>query len=872
MRSLLLFAAILPLYSQITIDTFAGGVVRSGVPAQNVFLENINGLAWDPAGNVVFCDQQNNVVRRVRTDGILETIAGTGGMGYGGDGGPATAALLSNPTAPRFDGPGNLYFADVGNNRIRRVDTKGTITTVAGDGVPFVAGMDTSGPALQESIGSVFDIAVDTVGTIYLNEPNLFRVRKVTTDGQIHDLLTVATGTNIAALGIDGAGNLYVEERITVQHLVILKVAPNGTISTFREYTATGNNFAPAFSAMTADAAGNVWVVTGSGAIGNNIERLGADGSTTLVAGGGGMGYVSSPDGPALNTVMYPFALSVDARGNIAIGDAFTPVNHYLVLDEVRVVTAAGQLQTLAGANPQIAPDGTPLKSAWFLNPTSIAFSRTGDLYIAENRACKVRKIGADGVLTTFAGTGNCAYPTPAGPNAKTSDIPQPGSIAVDSQGRVWMADAMLNLYSIAQDGTVGKVIQTPVIGGTGKIAIDAKDRVYVQGLDSLYRVMADGTYQKLIPSPANGSSGQISGLTGIGADASGQVYFTAAGTIYAVNDDGTFTAVYPNLLVYGNSLAFDAAHRVWQGGGSEIDTTSAAGTARLGALPSGITGDGGPVNMARMWTTGSVAFSPAGDLYFLDATRVRRLTGIGNAVATPTITPGGVVNAASYMGPGIAPGELVAVFGSNFGAAAVQPAALDNNAYPLGLGRTHVFFNGFPGAVTAVAPGQINAIVPTFLDTTGTVSVVVQVDAALSLPVTVQAAPAVPGISTANQSGSGQGAIVNQDGTLNTAGNAAARESVVSIYGTGLGPMTPRLFNGQLAISTPYPQPVGMVTVTIDGQPAEVLYAGDAPFEADGVFQINARIPAGAAVGNDAVVVSVRGVASTQNVTGAVR
>jgi uncharacterized protein (TIGR03437 family) len=871
MRFLVLFAAILPLYSQITIDTFAGGAVRSGVPAQNVFIENINGLTWDPAGNVVFCDQQNNVIRRVRTGDILETIAGTGGMGYGGDGGPATSALLSNPSAPRYDGAGNLYLADAGNYRIRRVDPKGAITTVAGDGIPFVEGMDTNGPATQRSLATVWDLAVDTAGNLYLNEPSLFRVRKVTTDGQIHDLLTVATGTNIAALGIDGAGNLYVEESITFQHLVIVKVAPNGEVSTFREYKATGNNSVPGFSAMTADAAGNVWVITGSGAIGSNVERLGADGSTTLVAGGGGFGYVSSPDGPALNTVMYPFALSVDAHGNIAIGDAFTPVNHYLVLNEVRVVTSGGQLQTLAGANPQIAPEGTPLKNAWFLQPTSIAFSRSGDLYIAENRAYKVRKIGADGVLTTFAGTGNCAYPAPAGPNAKTSDIPQPGSISVDSQGRVWMADAMLNLYSIAQDGTVGKVIKTPAIGGTGRLAIDAKDRVYVLGLDSLYRVIADGTYQELIPSPSN-AGGPVGGLTGIGADAAGQVYFTAAGTIYVVNDDGTFTPAYPNLPVYGNSLAFDAAHRVWQGGGSEIGVTSAAGTAHLGALRTGITGDGGPVNMARMWATGSVAFSPAGDLYFLDATRVRRLTGIGNTVATPTITPGGVVNAASYTGGGIAPGELVAVFGSNFGTSAVQTAPLDNNAYPLALGRTRVLFNGSPGAVTAVGPGQINVVAPTFLPTTGTVSVMVQVDAALSLPVTVQSAPAVPGISTADQSGAGQGAIVNQDGTVNSAANPAARGSVVSIYGTGMGPMTPRLFSGQLAISTPYPRPAGMVTVTIGGQPAEVLYAGDAPFEADGVFQINARIPAGAAAGNDAVVVSVGGVASTQNVTVAVR
>lgn len=852
MRSLVLFAAVLPLYSQITIDTFAGGAVRTGAPAQNVYLENINGIAWDPAGNAVFCDQQNNVIRRVRTDGVLETIAGIGGMGYGGDGGPAETALLSNPTAPRFDGAGNLYFADVGNYRVRRIDTKGVITTVAGDGIPFVSGMDTNGPAAQRSLDVVWDLAVDAAGNLYLNEPNQFRVRKVTTDGQIHDLLTVSatTGTNLAALGIDGEGNLYVLEHRSFQSQLILRVAPDGTSSTFREWTAQGAGAAPLINAMTADTAGNVYAV-----MSNGIQRLTADGSTTQVAGGGGFGYVSSPDGPAANTVIYPFALAADAHGNIAFADTFTPVNHYLTLNEIRVATADGQLKTLAGSNPQIAPDGAPLKSAWFLAPTSIAFSRAGDLYIAENRACKIRKIGADGVLTTFAGTGNCAYPTPAGPNAKTSDIPQPGSIAVDSQGRVWMADAMLNLYPIAPDGTIGKIIKTPVEGGTGKIAIDSKDRVYVLGLNSLYRVLADGTYQALIPPPSRG--GTFRGLlTGIGADPAGQVYFSASGGLYRVNDDGTFAQLYQTTN-NANSLAIDAAHRIWQGGGSEIDVTSAgAVNVQLGALKSGITGDGGPVNAARLWTAASVAFSPAGDLYFLDGTRVRRLTGIGNAAATPSISA--VVNAASYVAEPIAPGEILAIFGSNFGTSELEVATPDNNVYPLAAGRTRVLFNGVPGVVLAVAPGQINVLAPgPFAE-----PVAVQVDATVSAPASPLTAPAAPGIAV----------IVNQDGTVNSPANPAARGSIVTLYGTGLGAMTPQLMLGALAISTPYPQPQGTVTVTIGGQPAEVGYAGDAPFQLDGVFQINARIPAEAAVGNDAVVVSVGGTASTQNVAVAVR
>jgi sugar lactone lactonase YvrE len=636
MRSLFLLAAVLPLYSQITIDTFAGGAVRSGVPAQNVFLESVAGLMWDTAGNAAFCDQQNHAVRRVRTDGILETIAGGTGMGFSGDGGPATAALLNMPANPRYDGAGNLYFADTGNFRIRKVDPAGRITTVAGNGIPWTTGMATSGPAAQLSLGYVVDLVVDAAGRVYWIDTYPTRVRVMGTDGQVRDFFTPVENDSLRALGTDSAGNVYIEDSVTYQYLIIWRASPDGTLFKFREWLATGNNGAPSFGAFTADAAGNVYVVGSSGLNGGNIERLGADGSTTLVAGGGGFGYVSSGDGPALNTVIYPFALAVDAHGNIAFADNFTPVNHYLAQPEIRVVTADGQLKTLAGGNPEIAPDGTPLKSAWFLNATSIAFSRTGDLYIAENRACKIRKIGADGVLRTFAGTGICAYPTPAGPNAKTSNIPQPGAIAVDSQGRVWMADAMLNLYSIAQDGTVSKVIKTPVNGGTGKIAIDSRDLVYVQGVYSLYRVLADGSYEALYP--AASANINLGTLSAIGADAAGNVYFQASGTAYRVNDDGTYAPAYRNLVSNANSLAFDALGRVWQGDYSEIDVTGPKGTVRLGELQPGISGDGGPVNLARMWTARSVVFSPAGDLYFLDGTRVRLLTGIATEVPRPPL------------------------------------------------------------------------------------------------------------------------------------------------------------------------------------------------------------------------------------------
>jgi uncharacterized protein (TIGR03437 family) len=866
-RPLVLLAAALPLYSQITVNTFAGGAIRSGVPAKNVFLDNIAGLAWDRTGDVVFCDQTNNVIRRVRADGILETIAGTGVTGFAGDGGPAPAALLNGPASPHYDSAGNLYFADQANYRVRRIDSKGIISTVAGDGIPFAAGMDTSGPALERSLGGI-ELAIGLPGKVYILDTSLGRLRLLTADGQLQDFAAFSPDQfSTSSLTSDGAGNLYVIETSGYRYEAIVRIAPDGTFSTFREWQAIGYFFFAAVGLITADADGNVYGIQSS-----SIVRFSPDGSDTVIAGGG-QGYASSPDGPTLPSVINPSLLAVDAQGNIAFADTFVFVNHYLALAEIREITPASQLRTLAGNAPQIVPDGTPLSSAWFEQPSAIAFSRTGDLYLAEFRACLIRKIGASGVLSTFAGTGNCAYPAPSGRNAKTADIVQPYSLAVDSQNRVWVADYYLNLYSIAQDGSISPILQTPVTGGKGLLAIDAKDRVYVLGLDSLYRVLGDGSYQMIIPAPSASAAGWLfAGGTGIGADASGNIYFAAAGTVFSVGDDGTFVPISASPFDGGNSLAVDSAHRIWQGEYTDLTAAGPAGVAVLGNLYPGFSGDGGPAMSARFSSASSLAFSPAGDLYMVDGNRIRKLSGISSTPPTPAIDSGGIVNAASYLGGAIAPGELVAVFGSNFGAETLEIAALGNNAYPTALGRTRVLFNGTPGAITALTPNQINVFVPANYPFDTTASVVVEVDAALSQPVTVAVSATAPGIFTADSSGSGQGAILNQDGSLNSAANPAARGSIVSLFGTGLGLSTPQLPDGALALSTPYPAPQAAVTAFIGGQPADVLYAGAAPFLPGGVFQINARIPAAIAPGNAAASVSAAGIAPAERVTVAVK
>ena len=792
-RFLLVLLAIAPLNAQLLVDTYAGGAIRTGVPANNVDLGTITGISWDSSGNIVFSDSGYNVIRRVGTDGIITTIAGTGVTGFAGDGGPAASALINSPSRLQYDAAGNLYFLDSLNFRIRRIDINGIITTIAGDGQISIAGLDTTGPATSRSLpDNILGFAVDASGNVYIAAQPANSIFRVTTAGNLEMFAQVNAPTGLA---IDGTGNLYVSSAAS-PFGSILRVSPRGTVTTFVTFP---SGLLPNQVALGAtDAAGNLYVN-----FNGKLLRYAPDGTSTTLALPSGLSYL----------------LSSDSQGNIAFLSTTTP-DAYVQLSIIQQFTTKSVLTTVAGGNPQPAPDGTPLRDAWFLGPRSVAFSHTGDMFIAEFGACLIRKISAAGVLSTFAGTGTCGYPSPSG-TAKTANLVYPGSIAIDSQDKVWVADDFLNLYSISQQGTLSAMIKTPVSGGTGKLAIDAKDRIYVLGELSLYRVLSDGSSQNIYVSVDFG---------GIGADSSGTVYVAGRDGVYAVND-GSVTLKYPNFS--GSSLAFDPAGNIW-GSPDYLSTDNASGIANVGRLYDGLAGDGGFAQSARM-SASSIAFGPDGNLYFVDgALRIRRVTGSGPSTP-PVISQGGIVNAVSYSGGSIAPGEIVSIFGSNFGSSSLQINAAVNNAVPFTIGRTKVLFNNRAGAITAITPDQINVFVPYELTPGTTVTVQVQVDNILSTPVTMPVAQTAPGISPS---------ILNQDGTVNTSFNPAPRGSVVSFYGTGLGSMTPQLSDGYLAISTPYSTPINSPTMTIGSQPSTILYAGDAPTLPTGIFQINATIP----------------------------
>ena len=224
----------------------------------------------------------------------------------------------------------------------------------------------------------------------------------------------------------------------------------------------------------------------------------------------------------------------------------------------------------------------------------------------------------------------------------------------------------------------------------------------------------------------------------------------------------------------------------------------------------------------------------------------------------------GDVVNSASNLGGTVAPGEMVVIYGSELGPAKLAGAQLNSSGrLSTNVAGTQVLFNNVPAPLVYVRSDQVAAIVPNAVAGQPTAKVQVryqnQDSATFSLPVSQTA----PGLFTLDQTGRGQGAILNQDTTLNGRLNAAPRGSIVVLWATGQGPSDPDWAEDELA-AEPLPKPTNHVKVTIGGQEGEILYAGAAPGMA-GVMQVNVRVPAGIKTGSAVPVVLTIGTASSQ-------
>lgn len=207
-----------------TITTVAGagprGYSGDGGPASAAKLNLPQSLALDDAGNLYIADQGNHRVRKVAPEGKITTVAGTGIGGYSGDGGPAFAAQLNDPTGVTVGKDGNLYIADCSNHRVRRVTPDGTISTVAGNGTRGYSGDGV--PATTTTLNKPYFVAMDGAGNLYIADWDNHRVRKVAPDG----IITTMAGDGVAGAAVDGAPAMNTH----LYSPVVVAVAPSGDL------------------------------------------------------------------------------------------------------------------------------------------------------------------------------------------------------------------------------------------------------------------------------------------------------------------------------------------------------------------------------------------------------------------------------------------------------------------------------------------------------------------------------------------------------------------------------------------------------------------------------------------------------------------
>ena len=284
------------------------------------------------------------------------------------------------------------------------------------------------------------------------------------------------------------------------------------------------------------------------------------------------------------------------------------------------------------------------------------------------------------------------------------------------------------------------------------------------------------------------------------------------------------------------------------------------------GSTPGALTVSVNPTGLSAGTYNGTISVSSP------NASNSPQTINVGLTVTTPAIPqPSSVVNAASSAPTVAVPGMIFTILGTDLGGSTPSEAVVSGGAIATTLGGVRVLFDGIPAPLLYVSANQINGVMP--YELYGRFSTRMQVEARnqRSREVELRVADSSPGIFTLNSAGSGQGAILNQNGTVNGPANPADRGSVIVIYATGHGQTNPPSVTGRIAtgIATPLAIPV---RVTIGGQEAEVLYAGPAPGLISGATQVNAMVPTNAPTGSVPVTLQVGGAASQANVTVSIR
>ncbi|MBZ5604714.1 MAG: hypothetical protein LAO79_20645, partial [Acidobacteriia bacterium] len=487
----------------------------------------------------------------------------------------------------------------------------------------------------------------------------------------------------------------------------------------------------------------------------------------------------------------------------------------------------------IAGGGDLAYGDGGSATLARLNHPAGVAIDSSGNMYIADRDNHRIRRVAPEGTVSTVAGTGDAGN-GPDGLLATLSALDAPTSVAVDSSGNVYIADtANQRVRVLTPNGTIGGVA-VATLGTPSYVLPDQNGDLYVS--DS-----ANGTILKVTPNGTFVAAANLQSPRGLALDANGALYFTEVDGkhVKRLDPSGAVTLLGEGVWSIPRSVAVDSGGSVFVAdtGLQQILRIDPSGliTRLAGTGAAGFSGDGGDALSAQLGFPWDIAIGPNGTLLIadLDNNRIRQLTP-GPPSATPPVAILNVVNAASLQPGPIAAGMLLDLFGAGISSA----------------DAAQVLFNGIAASILYADAARLLVRAPPEIAGHPGLRIEVFNNNARIGEISAAIATAAPALY---MSAPGQAMALNQDGTANAPANPAARGSIVVLFGTGEG------VSGADA------------TVSIGGYNADVLYSGDVEGY-PGLWQINARVPAGyVAPGNLAVVVSIAGASTQPGVTIAV-
>ncbi len=729
------------------------------------------------------------------------------GVGAQGDGGSALQAQFFQPVAVAVDGSGNVFIADQGNNRVRKVTRGGIITTFAGTGAQGYSG--DGGPAtLAQFNGGIQAVTTDSAGRVYIGEcygtgnntPPNNRVRVVDLNGNIRSL---ASGFGcIIGLTLDNAGNVYASGAQVAGSPGIFKITPSGTVTRVAAISGVG---------IAYDSRSGILYVAETDK--HQIRAIAASGTVTTVAGTGTAGFGGDGGPASLASLRYPSGIALDGAGNLYVADAGN--------FRLRMITPAGLIATVGGTGLQISPfigggvrgDGGPALLASMVPQGAIAVDSTGSVVFPEANGS-----GNDvRALVPSTSTAGCMYSVvPAELDLPVGGGTSSATLTAAQNSCPWLAFSTVDWLDVTS-GNVGTGNATIAVKASSNPKAATRNAV-VAVAGKVITVSQGGVACTLAINPSQVAA-PASGLGG-----------TVTVTANVTDCQWTASSDSPWLFVITGSTG--------QGSGSvTFSAATNSGPARSGIL-----------TIAGQTVTVTQAAAPG---------VISTLVSIIGSSATGT-------------GP-FAPNQLISLYGTKLGPSPGISAQIGTDGtIARSLAGTRVLFDGVAAPILYAGANQVNTVVPCSTGGKASTQMVVQFQGIESPPVTLSLSTAAPGIFSADGSGKGQAAALNQDYSINGPMNPVPRGSAITIYATGIGATSPCV-DGQ-TYQSDFPRPTVPIVVGIGNVGAQLLYAGQAPLFISGVAQINVTIPPDAPTGLVPLTLFVDGVFSPSGVTIAVK